>query len=91
MHLLSDFRINLKGSLELRSEACIHKERLERRLGPRLQHIAQHLYNIVVHRDLNDFDATKFVAIELSPECIAFANQDVHAFIETYKHFFPLK
>lgn len=84
-----DFRIKVRGSLELRSKACDDKEELEQRLGPRLQHIAQHLYNIMVHRDLTDFEMTKFVAIELSPEAIEFAVQDVHSFIEAYKHFFP--
>lgn len=88
-HLWDDFQIRVNGSLELRLKACESKAELEQRYGPRMQHIACHLYNIIVHRDLTDFDMTKFVAIELSTECIEFANQDVHAFIETYKLFFP--
>lgn len=68
---------------------AMNKEVLEERLGDRLQHIAQHLYNVWVHRDLTDFDMTKFVEIELEPESIEFAAADAHVFIEIYKHFFP--
>lgn len=88
-HLWTDYQIPVKGYVELREKATFCKEELERRLGSRLQHIAQHLYFIYVHRDLTDFDATKFVALELSEEAIEFAVQDVHSFIETCKHFFP--
>lgn len=88
-NLWNDYRITVTEWFELRWTAMLRKDELEQRYGSRLQHIAHHLHNIVMYRDMPDFDMRNFEADELSPESISFAAADVHSFIETYKLFHP--